>query len=92
MLPILQGWALPTVTALTAQGITIMHLFVVQVTVGTTHGDTQYSVNKQTNKIFNVTPSGDRNYQLILADYRRCLLEENELSFSLSFFINRYFG
>ena len=38
-------------TALTAQGMTIMHLFVVQVTFGTIHGDTQYSVNKQTNKI-----------------------------------------
>ena len=38
------------VTALTAQGITIMHLFVVQVTVSKTHGDTQYSVNKQTTK------------------------------------------
>ena len=42
-----RGGALPTVTALTAQGITIM--FVVQVTVGTTHEDTQHSVNKQTN-------------------------------------------
>ena len=44
-----RGGALPTVTALTAQGITIMHLPVVQLTVSTTHGDTQYSVNKQTN-------------------------------------------
>ncbi len=74
-------------TALTAQGITIMHLFVVQVTVGTTHGDTQYSVNKQTNKIFNVTPSGDRNYQLILAAHRRCFLEENKFIFQVSFLI-----
>ena len=29
----------PTVTALTAQGMTIMRLFVVQVLVGTTHGE-----------------------------------------------------
>ena len=42
--------ALPTVPALTAQGMTIMGLFVVQVIVGTTHGVTQYGVNKQTNK------------------------------------------
>ena len=46
-----RGGALPTVTALTAQGMTIMRLFVVQVKAGTSHGDTQYSVNKQTNKI-----------------------------------------
>ena len=39
--------ALPTVTALTAQEMITLHLFVVQVIVGTTHGDTQYSVNKQ---------------------------------------------
>ena len=31
--------------------------FFVQVLVGTTHGGTQYSVNKQTNKIFNLTLS-----------------------------------
>ena len=66
-------------TALTAQGITIMRLFVVQVIVGTTHGDTQYSVNKQTNNILNVTPSGDINYQLILAAHRRCFLEEEQI-------------
>ena len=52
-----RGGALPTVTALTAQGMTIMRLFVVQVKVGTTHGDTQYSVNKQTNNILNLTSS-----------------------------------
>ena len=36
-------------TVLTAQGMTIMRSFVVQVLVGTTYEDTQYSVNKQTN-------------------------------------------
>ena len=60
-----KGGVLPTVTALTAQGMTIMCLFVVQVIVGTTHGITQYSVNKQINHILNITPSGDRNYQLL---------------------------
>ena len=55
-----------------------MSLFVGQVIVGTTHGGTQYSVNKQTNNILNVTPSGDLNYQLILAAHRRCFLEENK--------------
>ena len=64
--------ALPTVTALTAQGITIMHLFVVQVIVGTTY------VNKQTNNILNLTPSGERNYQLLLAAHRRCFFEEEK--------------
>ena len=78
--------ALPTVTALTAQGITIMHLFVVQVTVGTTHGDTQCSVKKK--YIFYVTPLGDRKYQLILAAHRRCFLEEMKLSFPVTFLIN----
>ena len=73
------------VTALTAQGMTIMHLFVVQVIVSTTHRDTQYSVNKQTNNILNLTPSGDRNYQLILAAHRRFFLEENQFGFSLCF-------
>ena len=58
------------VTALTAQGMTIMHVFVVQVIVGTTHGATQYSVNKQTNSIMNLTPSADRNYQLLLASHK----------------------
>ena len=57
-----RGGALPTVTALTAERMTIMRLFVVQVIVGTTHGDNQYSVNKQTNNIMNLTPSGHRNY------------------------------
>ena len=66
-----RGGALPKVTALTAQGMTIMRLFVVQVIVGIKHGDTQYSV---TNNILNVTPSGDINYQLILAAHRRCFL------------------
>ena len=56
-----------------------------QVTVVTTHGDTRYSVHKQTNKIFNVTPSGNRNYQLILAAHRRSFLEENKFSFPVSF-------
>ena len=74
-------------TALTAQGMTIMRLFVVQVIVSTTHGDTQYSVNKQTNNILNLTPSGDRKYQLFLAAHRRCFLEENKLSFSLCFLL-----
>ena len=78
-----RGGALPTVTALTAQGMTIMHLFVVQVIVSTTHGDTQHSVNKHTNNILNLTPSGDRNHQLILASHRRCFLEENKFRFSL---------
>ena len=83
-----RGGALPRVTALTAQGITILHLFLVQVTVGTTHGDTQYSVNKQSNKMFNVTPSGDRNYQMILAGGSwRCFLEENKFFFPVSFLL-----
>ena len=82
-----RGGALPTVTALTAQGMTIMCLFVVQVIVITTHGDTQYSVNKQTNNILNLTPSGDRDYQLILAGQRRCFLEENKFSFLLCFLL-----
>ena len=43
---------LTTVTALTAQGMTILCLFVVQVTFSPTHGGTQYSLKKQTNKIF----------------------------------------
>ena len=34
------------VTAFTAKGMTIWRLFVVQALVGTTHGGTQYSVNK----------------------------------------------
>ena len=67
-------------TALTAQGMTIMRLFVVQVIVSTTHGDTQYTVNKQTNNILNLTPSGDRNYKLIMAAHRRCFWEENKFS------------
>ena len=87
-----RGGALPTVTVLTAQGMTIMHLFVVQVIFSTTHVNTQYSVNKQTNNILNLTPSGDRNYQLILASHRRCFLEENKSSFSLCFLFNHYFG
>ena len=37
------------VTALTAKEMTIMRLSVVQFIGGTTHGYTQYSVNKQTN-------------------------------------------
>ena len=44
------GGALPTVTALTAQGMTIMRVFVVQVIVATTHGDTQDSEKKQEKK------------------------------------------
>ena len=51
------------------------------------HGDTQYSVNKQTNNILNLTPSGDRNYQLILAAHRRFFLEENNIRFSLCFLL-----
>ena len=74
------------VTALTAQGMTIMLLFVVQVIVGTTHGATQYSVNKQTNNILNLTPSGDRNYQLILSADRRCFLEEKNPVFHCDFY------
>ena len=73
------------VTALTAQGMRIMHLFVVQVIVGNyqaTLGATQYSENKQTNNIF--TPSGDRYYQLLLATYRMDFLEE-KIKFSLCF-------
>ena len=75
------------VTALTAQGMTIIRLFVVQVIVSTTHEDTQYSVNKQTNNIFNLTPSGDRNCQLILTAHKRCFLEENAFSCLLCFFL-----
>ena len=44
-----RGGALPTVTALTAQGMTIMRLFVVQVIVSTSHGTLNtVSINKQT--------------------------------------------
>ena len=82
-----RGGALPTVTALTAQRMTIMHLFVEQVIVGTTHGTTHYTVNKQTNNILNLTPSGHRNCQLLLAAHRRCFLEENKHSFSLCFLL-----
>ena len=52
-----------------------------------THGDTQDSVNKQKNNILNPTPSGDRNYQLILAAHKRCLMEENLFVLSLCFFL-----
>ena len=69
-----------------------MHLFVVQVTVSTTHGDTQYSVNKQTNKMYNVESSEGRNYQLILAAHRRCSLEENKFTFPVSFLKTIIFG
>ena len=86
------GGGLPTVTALTAQGMTIMRLFVVHVLVGTTHGDTQYSVNRKTNKILNITPSWDRIYQLILAVHRRWVLEEKIKWFFIVPFINHYFG
>ena len=58
--------------------MTILGLFVVKVIVSTTHGDIQYSVNKQTNNILNVTSSGDRNYQLILAADRGFFLKENK--------------
>ena len=71
------------VIALTAQGMTIMRLFVVQVIVGTTDGAMQYSVNKQTNNVSNLTPLGDRNDQLLLAAHRRWFLEENKFSFLL---------
>ena len=77
---------MPTVTALIAQGMTIMLLFVVQVIVGTTRGDTQYSVNKQTNNMLILTPSGDRKYQLLLAAHMRCFLEENKFSFHYAFY------
>ena len=60
------------VTASTAQEMTRMIFFAVQVTVGT-HGVTQYSVNRQTNYILNITPSGDRHYQLLLAAHKKCL-------------------
>ena len=58
-----------------------------QVIVSTTHGDTQYSVNKRTNNILNHTPSGHRNFQLILAAHRRCFFEENKFSFLLCFLL-----
>ena len=74
-------------TALTAQGMTIMRLFVVQVIVSRTHGDTQYNLNKQANNILNVTPSGDINHQMVLAAHMRCFFEENKLSFSLWFLL-----
>ena len=67
--------------------MTIMRLFVVRFIVSTTHGDTQKSVHKQTNNISNLTPSGDRNYQLILAALRRCFLEKYQFSFSLCFLL-----
>ena len=70
-------------TALTAQGIIIMHLFVVQVIVGATYGNTQYSVNKQTNNIFNLLPLRDRNYQLLLEAHSR---------FFIVLFIKHYFS
>ena len=37
--------------SMTVEVMTIIHLFVVQVIVGTTHGDMKYNVNKQTNKL-----------------------------------------
>ena len=56
------------VTALTAQGMIIMRLFVVQVLVSTTHGNPQYSVNKQTNNILNHTSLVDpgSSYEVFL--------------------------
>ena len=74
------------VTVLTAQGMTVTHFFV-EVLVGLTHEVTHYSVNKQANNIFNLTPSGDRNYQLLLEAHRRCFLEENKFSISFCFLI-----
>ena len=85
------GGALPTMTALKAQGMTIICLFVVQVIVSTTLRDTKYSVNKQTNNMLNITSSGDRVYQLILAAQRRCFLEE-EKKFFIVLLINQYFS
>ena len=69
-----------------------MRLFVVQVKVDTTQGDAQYSVNKQTNYILNLTNSVYINDQLILASHRRWFLEENKSSFLLCFLFNHYFG
>ena len=51
------------VTALTAQGMTIMRWFVMQVMIAnkqTTHSATQYSLNKQQQTMYIVTPSGDQ--------------------------------
>ena len=79
------GGALPTVTAITAQGITIMHLFVVQVIGSTTHADTQYCVNKQKKNILNLTSSGDRNYQLILAAHKSVSWKRINLVFQLCY-------
>ena len=61
------GGALPTVNALTAPRMTIMRFFYFFGNSQETHGATQYSVNKQTNNLFNVTPLG--------ADIINCLWE-----------------
>ena len=74
-------------SALTAQEMKIMRLFVMQVIVGTAIGATQYSAHKQTNTLINLTPSRHRHYQLLLAAHKRCFLEENKLSFSLCFLL-----
>ena len=40
--------------------------------------NTQYSVNKQTNNIWNLTLSGNRNYQLLRAAHKMCFLGEEK--------------
>ena len=54
--------------SLTDKRRSILLFIVVKVIVGTTHGATQYGVNKQRNNILNLTPLGDQNYQLLLAE------------------------
>ena len=82
---------LPAVTALTAQGMTITRLFVVQDIVCPTLAATKYSVKNQTINILNPTPSGDRSYQLLLQAHRSCFLEENYSVFHCVL-INHYFS
>ena len=86
------GGALPTVTALTAKGMTIMRLFVVQVIVGTTHGATQHSVNKQRNNIFESHTFRRQKVSVVLTAHKSCFLEENKLSFHFAFYLPFFFS
>ena len=73
-------------TAFTAQKMTMMRLFVVQVMITnkqTTHGATQFSVNEQTNTIFNVTILGHQFHQFVMEAQRKCFFRI--FSFSLCF-------
>ena len=73
--------------ALTAEGMTIMCLFVVKVMIAnnqTTNGHTQRGVNKQTNTIFSVTPSGEKMHQFAMGAHRKYFLVK-KLNFFLWF-------